>query len=410
MGAVMLTRDLLRFRVSDGVVRPTLLKATPTIVELAEQLLGFWRQGVGKKLGDLEDAAMPLLHQSRALLVARGMQKLITDDCAFADPSSAEAVREQAFAASALALRAPLADVDAHRAAIAAQIGLSSSELMTRLYADLPDQAVLERASTLSAPRLLARYNLSLCQGLLLAARSLDVVIADADTGLRRRLLKALRFRRLLAEVTGDDRGELRLCVSGPASVLDQASRYGLQLALWLPALACARDWRATAEIDLPRRAGSPGGRARLELSTDLGLEGDSAFLGYVPEELADLQRSLADKFPTWTWQDAQLLPMPSGELVVPDLQLAADGGTVAIELFHRWHGHALKRRLDQLASGLAPRLAIGVDRALAKTKDVAPLMTHPAFVSHGFLFSEIPAPRAIAEIVGRLVTKAEKG
>ena len=83
-----------------------------------------------------------------------------------------------------------------------------------------------------------------------------------------------------------------------------------VRVGLWLPALACARDWRATAEIDLPRRAGSPGGRARLELSTDLGLEGDSAFLGYVPEELADLQRSLADKFPTWTWQDAQLLPM----------------------------------------------------------------------------------------------------
>lgn len=399
----MLTRDLLRFRVSDGVVRPTLLKATPSIVGLADQLLGFWRQGVGQKLGDLEDAAMPLLHQSRALLVARGMQKLITDDCAFVDPSSAEALRELAFAASALAMRAPLVDVEAHRAAIAEQVGLPSDELKSRLYADLPDQAVLERASTLTAPRLIARYNLSLCQGLLLAARELDVVIADADTGLRRRLLKALRFRRLLAEVTGDDRGELRLRVSGPASVLDQASRYGVQLALWLPALACARDWRATAEIDLPRRAGSPGGRARLELSTEHDLEGDTAFLGYVPEELADLQSSLGEKFPAWTWQDAQLLPMPSGELVVPDLQIATGQGTVAIELFHRWHGHALRRRLDQLASGLAPRLALGVDRSLAKTKEVAPLMTHPAFISHGFLFSDIPAPRAIAEIVARL-------
>lgn len=400
----MLTRDLLRFRVADGVVRPTLLKATPAIVELADRLIGFWRQGVGQKLGDLEDAAMPLLHQSRALLVARGMQKLITDDCRFADPSSAEVLRHEAFAASAAVLRAPLADVAAHRAAVAERIGLPADELMAGLYADLPDQAVLERASTLTVPVLIARYNLALCQGLLLAARSLDVVVVDADTGLRRRLLKALRFRRLLAEVTGDDAGELRLRVSGPASVLDQASRYGLQFALWLPALACARDWRATAEIDLPRRAGSPGGRARLELSTDLGLEGDSAFLGYVPEELADLQRSLAEKLPAWSWQDAQLMPMPNGELIVPDLQLAAEGGTVAIELFHRWHGHALKRRLDQLAGGLAPRLAIGVDRALAKTRDIAPLMEHPAFVARGFLFSDIPAPRAIAEVVERVM------
>jgi predicted nuclease of restriction endonuclease-like RecB superfamily len=266
---------------------------------------------------------------------------------------------------------------------------------------------VLERASTLGVPALIARYNLAQCQGLLLVARGLEVVIADADTGLRRRLLKALRFRRLLAEVAGDDQGELRLRVSGPASVLDQASRYGLQLALWLPALACARDWRASAEIDLPRRAGAPGGRARLELSHDLGLEGDSAFLGHVPEELADLQRTLAEKLPAWTWQDAQLLPLPGGELVVPDLQLAAAGGTVAIEFFHRWHGHALRRRLDQLAGGLAPRLAIGVDRALARTREIAPLLEHPAFLAHGFLFSDIPAPRAIAEVVARLLPAA---
>ncbi len=399
----VLTRDLLRFKIADGRVLPGLLRATPANRELAERLLAFWSQGCGQCRGDLEDAAMPILHQSRALLIGRGLQKLILDRCRFVEPASSEALRTLAFAASAELLRAPLQTSDEHRAAVAERVGLPADELMARLYADLPDAAVLEEAPALSADRLIEAYNLALCQGLLLGAQQLDVTIHDADTGLRRKLLKALRFRRLLAEVVEDHGAALRLAISGPGSVVDQASRYGLQLALFLPALACASNWEARATVATPRSFGTARGSALLELSDDTGLVGDTAFLGHVPEELRALADALAAKFPAWTMEEPQLLPLPGGELVVPDLQLVVDGKRCAIELFHRWHGHALRRRLDQLAAGLAPRLAIGVDRALAKTTAVAPLIAHAAFARYGFLFSDLPVPRAIAEAIQRL-------
>jgi hypothetical protein len=399
----MLTRDLLRFKIAGGKLLPGLLRATPGTIEQAERLLAYWQGGVGMRRGDLEDGAMPILHQSRALLVGRGLQKLILDRCRFAEPAPGEGLRELALAASARLLAAPLADGDAHRAAVAEQVGLPQEELAARLYGDLPDAAVLEEAPALTAPRLIEAYNLALCQGLLLGAKQLTVTIRDADTGLRRKLLKALRFRRLLAEVVHDASGSLRLVVSGPASVLDQASRYGLQLALFLPALACARQWQAGATVAAPRRFEAGREAAELELSDATGLVGDTAFLGHVPEELRALDAALAARFPDWSFAEPQLLPLPGGELVVPDLQLVAGGATFAVELFHRWHGHALARRLDQLAQGLAPRLAIGVDRALAKTAAAAPLLAHPAFARHGFLFSDLPVPRAIAEALQRL-------
>lgn len=395
----MLTKDLLRFQVRDGRIAPTLLKPTPGNLALAASLIAHWQDGVGRRLGELEDAAVPLLHASRAMVVARGLQKLLLDRCRFVDAASTEHLRREALLASAAALRAPAADADAHRAAVAAGLGLDGEALAERLYGDLPDQAVLEAGPDIDAEDLLARYNLALCQGLLLHAGELRITVHDAATGLRRKLLKALRWRRLLARIAGDDGAALDLVVSGPGSVLDQATRYGLQLALFLPALACAARWSAAATIAVPR-AGA--GRAVLTLDHGLGLPGDTAFLGHVPEELRDLGAAIAAACPEWRLDEPQLLPLPDGEIVVPDLQLRVGGAGWSVELFHRWHGSALARRLAQLARGQAPGLLLGVDRALARTTAVAPLLADPLFATRGFLFSDLPTARGLREAVAR--------
>ncbi len=398
----MLTRELLRFRIGDGRIVPALLRETPMIGELCERLLAWWQGGVGRRRGELEDGAMLILHQSRALVIGRGLQKLVGEHCRFRDPAPHEELRRRALALSAAGLHDPPATVEEHRAGVAAQLGLAPEALGEQLYGDLPDAAVLEEGPRLGVRRLIELYNLALCQGLLLGASELEVTVHDADAGLRRQLLKALRFRRLLAHVLEDGGGDLRLAISGPLSVLDQAARYGLQLALLLPALACAARWRAEAVIVLPRRAGAPAQRARLELHDGLGLVGDSAFLGHVPAELRDLGTMLAAKFPTWQLPEPQLLLLPGGELVVPDLAIACGPLTVQVELFHRWHATALARRLDQLDRGLAPQLAIGVERALARNPAVAALVARPVFARHGFLFSDLPVARVLHEVFAR--------
>ncbi|MBA3708886.1 MAG: DUF790 family protein [Planctomycetes bacterium] len=402
----MLTRDLLRFQLRDGEVVPKLLRATPANVDLAERLIAFWAAGVGQRRGELEDAVMPVMHQSRALVVARGFNKLILDGCTFAEAASAAELRTRAFAASALLLSAPAITSDDHAGAVAAAVGLAAMDLRTQLYGDLPDFEVLEQAPQLSAARLIERYNLALCQGLLLTAKSLRVSISDADVGVRRRLLKALRFRRLLAEVLVDAEGILRLDISGPGSVLDQASRYGLQLAQFLPALACAGGWRAEAQVTVSSRI-TPRATGTLRLSHELGLVGDSAFLGFVPPELRDLERTLVARFPDWTFREPTLMTIRGGdrggELVVPDLEITTGGRTISVELFHRWHGASLVKRIGQLERGEIPHLAIGVERALARSPAIAPLIASAGFVRHGFQFNDIPSPRALAETVERL-------
>ncbi len=391
----MLSKDHLRFAADGGRVIPRLLKPTPSNVELAGKILAHWRDGVGQQRGGLEDAATAVLHQTRSLMVAKGLQKLVIDECTFRDAASSADLRERAFALTALRLRTPAADPLAHREAIASEVGLTGATLSAQLYGDLPDAAVLEAGCPWDATTLLARYNLAQCQGLLLTAKELTVTLHDREVGLRRKLLKALRFQRLLAEIrpVGD---ALQLTISGPGAVLDQASRYGLNLALFLPALACAKRWEAHAWVQ-PLRTGS---LTRLDLTNETGLVGDTRFLGFVPEEIRTLERELRAKRPEWTLEESHIIALQSGELIVPDMQIRVGQRVWALELFHRWHSTALTRRLAQLSAGEAPGLLLGVDRAVAKRPEHADLTTHPLFTARGFLFNDLPTVRALSTLL----------
>jgi predicted nuclease of restriction endonuclease-like RecB superfamily len=395
----MLTRNLLRFSVRGDRLEARWLKPTPAVMALAEELLAHWRGGLGRMRGELEEAESAILHGARQLVLGRGLSKVLTDACDFGDPASAEALRGRALAASFARLTTPPDSAEAHRTAVAGELGLAPEALADGLYADLPDRAVLAQVPGWDAAGLIARYNLGLAQGLLLGASELRVHLRDRDRGIQRRLLRALARRRLVAEVASADGGGLYLTVSGPAAVLDQRSAYGMQLALWLPALACAKVWTASAQV-VPPRANAA---ANLGLDAGLGLPGDLALLDWVPPELESWMGQIPAKLPGWRLVEAEPMVLQGGAVILPDLCLDDGKGVVAIELFHRWHLAQLRARLDQLRAGALPNLLIGVDRALQRLAEARPLLDDPLIEKQGFLFSDLPAPRALNEALRRM-------
>jgi len=394
----MLTRNLLRFAVRGDRLDPRWLKPTSAVLGLAGEILDHWRSGIGRMRGELDETESAILHGSRQLLVGRGLSKVLTDGCDFGDPASAEMLRSRALRASFAALAAPLVSAEAHRTAVAAVLGVEPAALADAMYADLPDRAVLAQVPGWDAGQLIARCNLALAQGLLLGAREVRVHLRDRERGIQRRLLRALARRRLVAEVASADGGGLYLTVSGPAAVLDQRSAYGMQLALWLPALACARSWSATAAVIPPRAQHE----TTMELDAALGLPGDLALLDWVPTELRQWLEQLPAKLPGWQPVDAEPILLTGGAVVLPDLAMDDGQGAVAIELFHRWHLAQLHVRLQQMRDGLLPGLIIGVDRGLQRLAEARPLMDDPLIGERGFLFSDLPSPRALAEALKR--------
>ncbi|TVR16069.1 MAG: DUF790 family protein [Planctomycetota bacterium] len=403
----MLSRDLLRARRSGDGLQALWLTASPSLRELCDALLHLWRSCLGATRAEVEEQLPPIIHRSRSQVVARGLNKIISDAATFSDATDLRALRSAALTASAQALHEqPAQSAEAHRQSVAAALPSgtlpSLAEDPGSLYGDLPQHARLETAPEWSSEGLIDRYNMALAQGLLMGAQSLQVHIGSATVDQQRRVVKALRLHRLLVALSHDDQGCLQLEISGPGAVLDQQSRYGLQLACFLPHLCTLPQWRAQAFTRIPRERDS---MAWLRLDNTCPLRGHSHFLGHTPPELQRLHSVLAEKLPQWHCDDSgEILPMANGSLIIPDLVLShPTAGRWYLECFHRWHAHALDQRLQHIRQGLAPRLLLAVDRHLARKQDHAAALDDPELQHRVCLFRDYPTPTALGKILKHL-------
>ena len=91
---------------------------------------------------------------------------------------------------------------------------------------------------------MIARYNMELARGLLYRARRLSIDVEDSYQD----IFCYMKLCRLMHTITRRDRG-FRIELDGLLSLLRGTVRYGLKMAVFLPALALCRAWRMKATI-----------------------------------------------------------------------------------------------------------------------------------------------------------------
>ena len=145
---------------------------------------------------------------------------------------------------------------------------LNASSIESYMYADLKENHVLcdmDKNTPKNAESLISRYNLSLCQSLLLRATELDVYLdlsdiqEGTDNTLKiskwlRFLFRHIKFQQLMYRIwevsPQSESGLYHIRIDGPQSIFQKSSRYGMQLALFLPALVLfPGKWYATATV-----------------------------------------------------------------------------------------------------------------------------------------------------------------
>jgi hypothetical protein len=382
----MLTRELLLFRVQDGKLRPSFVKRGDAgLLALAGELIAEVEAGRGRTRDEVEETLGLRAGAHARPKVARGLVKLLVDRMLFDEPAEGiSEARAAAFREAARVLRAlpPDATVEGYEARLAEAFPRPLPELREALYADLPGHRRLLGWEALGALELVDRYNLALAQGPLLQARRLTLRARAPELLRVRKVLRWLKFCRLVAEVRRDGE-DWALEVEGPGAMLALQKKYGLQLATFLSVVPVLERWQLTAAIESPRR------RVTLVLDDkDPLFTPHTSALGHIPPEVA----TLAEGFEDADWE-LDLLPLPrhmgAAGLCVPDLTFRhrQSGREVALELFHAWHAGPLARRLEELRSRPDAGLLLGVDRALAKdTQARAELEAHPQVVLfHGF-------------------------
>ncbi len=400
----MLTRELLAFRRVQGKLRPTFIDVRDeTHLGLAAALVETFQHSVGDSRGELEESVDAIVGESKKQKVARGLVKLLLDKSSFEEPGEAAmALRRAAFAASAKTLRALPDDtsLDTYLARLAPDLPHPLADCREHLYDDLAEHRRLQTAILPTPQALLERYNLALAQGLAFYAHNLRVRTGTQNALELRKLLRWLKWSRLVADVRRDG-DEWALTVEGPGAMFDMQKKYGLQLATFLAAVPLLTNFSLEADVAVPR-----GAEGVLFLDHKDPLRAlDRTALGHVPPEIEVGLAALGDE--RWIVDPLpELRHTGATGMCVPDFGLRdqTTGQLLVVELFHRWHSSALLRRLGELATRPDPGLALGVDLALLKDEALAARVAdHPQV----FTFNKFPARRRLQPLLDRLVKAA---
>ena len=407
----MLTKDLLQYKIQNGQIHPQFVNPTDNqLLAIAEQLIAIFEASLNESRAMLLESSKHIIDSTPGPpIVKRGLEKLLLDRTEFDTAPNEEliAFRHNLFTeTSRLLSQEQFEDyADYQRKVLqitADKSPMEQTELSARLYADLPSSQPVLTFNTLSAERLLHRYNTAQVQGLLLHCNTLTLKLADSMTAELRQLFKYLRFNQLLSTIRKD--GKLyEITVDGPLNLFYKTKRYGMNLANFFVAVLHQPKWELAAEIQFRNKR-----RSGLSLDESCGIKPISQqFLAYIPEDIQLFQKMLENKTDDWQIRPgSQFLPLTGDFYCFPDYQLVHKSGVeTAIELFHPWHQGHLIARLNTLADQKDVSLILGVSKELGKKPLIAEALEASAYFSQfGFTFRDVPTMRSLLPILNSLV------
>jgi len=235
------------------------------------------------------------------------------------------------------------------------KLGLPWDQIEQGLYSDVLSYQRLEQFEGYpNASALLSRYNVAQLQACLYRAENM-VVSATDDF---KTILRYAKLARLLHEIVHSGPSKYRITFSGPASVLHETRRYGVNFARFLPALLACKGWKMTASVKTP-----------WNWSAKLVISDKDGFTSHLPspdEFDSTLEESFAKKFGSERdgWQlirEGQILH-DRQKTFVPDFTFRHEDGTeVLMEIVGFWTPEYLAHRRETLQQFRHHRILIAV-------------------------------------------------
>jgi len=364
----MLTSDqsIVEFKAGQAIADRLKQSTHRHYVKYAESMLAIYRNGKGRQRRQLHREIESLFADEPDCPVRRiqAFCKLLDDRSVFRTDPGGKAAKLRLDVFSRVARFHPLVekpdqlfehDERKIKAQLADELGLTWSEIEQGLYADVMAFQQLEQFEGYpNASALLSRYNVAQLQACLYRAKSMTVVATDD----LKTILRYAKLAKLLHDIVRLGPSKYRITFSGPASVLRQTRRYGVNFARFLPALLACEGWQMTASLKTPWNT-----------SAKLNLSDSDGFTSHLPppdEFDSRLEESLAEKFGLERdgWQlirEGEILH-DHQKTFVPDFTFRHEDGTqVLMEIVGFWTPEYLMHRRRSLQLFRHHRILIAV-------------------------------------------------
>lgn len=368
----MLTTDLaMSWRRGERIFPRYLQSDDQRHLQTAADLALIVEQHRGRPRAELERALDEYIGVGTDYKILRGLIKLLQDRCEFETVGlkEPEEIRRALFTKTAA--RHPVISDELRQRLIAeAAIELEClpEEVMAGLYADLSGNQRLVAFEELSAAELLERYNLAQAQALLYRCSEMRLWIEPQEPGVTRRIFAEIKAFRLIHAITGDAARGYEVRLSGPISIFHRSQKYGIQMAVFLPALLLYRCWRMRAEI------GTKTGAAFFEMDSNQ----DRLRSYYVAEDaqtqnpqfvklLEDFNRLAGE----WSARPNQEVIDLGGSAFVPDVVFTREGAEPAhLEMLGYWTPRSLNERLKEFTRAGFKNYVIAVSEEMRCSRD----------------------------------------
>lgn len=338
-------------------------------LEIGARLLDEAKVLVGATREDLESSFAKVEVAPAERRLAFGLMKLIEDASLFQQAEDADplAIRRELFLLAARERRNASLEEPFSRARVvassAALLALTEPALEECLYADLRGAHRLLRVPEFDAQTLLNRYERAQVQAVLLRAVEVVARVRCKSPDYYRVLFHKLKFRQLLYRLERLPNGDYSIAIDGPFSLFESVTKYGLELAMTLPAL------EGCDVLELSARVLWGKGRTPLRFEH----HHVSSSVAREPEpSLRDEVRALLEDFKALNtpWQAHvadEILQLSGVGLCVPDLVFRHPDSKLAIhlELLGYWSREAVFRRLELVEQGLGSPIVFAASSRL---------------------------------------------
>src|SRR5215210_5749079 len=317
-------------------------------VRAAEDLVSIFESHEGSARASLEESLQEYVGTGTDYKILRGFIKLLTDRCEFETSSPVEPSEIRRALFTKARLNHPVVDEEA-RARVygeaARELLCDAASLDGALYADLPENQTLASFGTILPAELLDLYNVAQAQALLYRSVEMRLWLEPQAAEGYREIFNAIKAYRLIHTVRGNSRDGYEVRLDGPASIFQRSQKYGIQMAVFLPALLLCKGWRMRAEIQ-----GRQSRVVYFELTS-----AQTQLRSHYPEITA-YENPVTDKLAAvWARAGGAWELEPSSEVIdlgdsafIPDFVLrhSGTGARVFLEVLGFWTPEHLRERL----------------------------------------------------------------
>jgi hypothetical protein len=360
----------------------------------AEDLIALFSSHDRRTRAALEESLQEYVGTGTDYRILRGLIKLLTDRCEFetAAPAEPSEVRRALFLKARS--RHPVANADARAEVVAEaarEFACEPAALLGALYADLPGNQRLTSFEHLTAAELLDLYNVAQAQALLYRSVEMRLWLEPQAPEGFRELFGAIKAYRLIHTVKGNSRAGYEVRLDGPASIFQRSQKYGIQMAVFLPALLLCKGWRMRAEIQ-----GRGGRVAYFELTSE-----QTRLRSHYPE-VTPYENPVVEKLAAawsraatgWNLEPSSVVIDLGDSAFIPDyvLRHAETGAAVFLELLGFWTPDHLRDRLLEFDHAGRTDFILAAWDELRGTRD--PMTNVPP---HTIVFKRSLDPAAVA-------------